>query len=512
MKKNPIILLTLLCLFAIILAVPAPGTSHAQNTGAPIILIRQHDILLLSEAGGEPTTALPDSTLQGSEFSPDGTRLAFTIWSPITNAAIEQSGGIAGGALPSDVWLFDFGTMQPSPIAVQQQGAAFFSESVADNALLRSAPTWSPDGTMVAWGEVHYPDFAPETNRIMVYDLETNITTELVNNLPISAGVPVPPVVKWGPGGIAVPYFSMDPTDASMSTNIQFYDMNGTLLSQVTFPDDNAHNYIDMFWAQTTDGQPRLAVYFGPNDLWEVVDPTAGTYATATTSPQMISASSPGSSLVLSFTRNPNAPDIWTSYTWTGLDATGAPLDLSAVFVQPQGVAIAPDGAALAFINSDGSVSLWRNGTATQIAPAGTANTFDTLLWGPVLWRGDVGTGATTTTPGATPEPQATAQPAVPPTVVPTGTGCLPAPRLIIGNEGEVLPGLPNILRSEPNRTPASQTLAEIPAGARFMVLDGPVCDLEGFNWWQVNYNGTVGWTPEGQATDYWLSPVPPGT
>lgn len=47
-----------------------------------------------------------------------------------------------------------------------------------------------------------------------------------------------------------------------------------------------------------------------------------------------------------------------------------------------------------------------------------------------------------------------------------------------------------------------------MPAGDVFTVLDGPVC-AEGFAWYQVEFIGIIGWTPEGDNEDYWLEPMP---
>ena len=85
--------------------------------------------------------------------------------------------------------------------------------------------------------------------------------------------------------------------------------------------------------------------------------------------------------------------------------------------------------------------------------------------------------------------------------------GALP-PRLTVGGQGQVTPGLPNALRSQPGLGWGSSVLGEIPAGGIFTVLAGPNC-ADGFNWWLVNYNGMVGWTGEGAAYGaYWLEPI----
>ncbi len=80
------------------------------------------------------------------------------------------------------------------------------------------------------------------------------------------------------------------------------------------------------------------------------------------------------------------------------------------------------------------------------------------------------------------------------------------SPRLQIGGQGQVTPGLPNSLRSQPYRGYDSVILGEIPAGGVFTVVGGPSCYDRSY-WWQVNYNGQIGWTPEGQGNVYWTQP-----
>lgn len=85
--------------------------------------------------------------------------------------------------------------------------------------------------------------------------------------------------------------------------------------------------------------------------------------------------------------------------------------------------------------------------------------------------------------------------------------GILP-PRLTIGGQGYVEgDGFPNNLRSEPGES--GNLIGEIPAGAQFSVVDGPQCGSN-ISFWQVNYNGTIGWTAEGQGTSYYLVPGVP--
>ncbi len=92
------------------------------------------------------------------------------------------------------------------------------------------------------------------------------------------------------------------------------------------------------------------------------------------------------------------------------------------------------------------------------------------------------------------------------PTITPTPVcGQALAPRLVVGEQAWVTPGMPNNLREQPGQS--GRYLGEIPPGGVFTVLEGPLCG-GGLYWWRVNYNGTIGWTPEADADDYWLEPL----
>jgi hypothetical protein len=105
--------------------------------------------------------------------------------------------------------------------------------------------------------------------------------------------------------------------------------------------------------------------------------------------------------------------------------------------------------------------------------------------------------------PTATSIPTRTPTPVLP---TPTPAGCSNlSSRLTIGQQGRVTPGLPNNVRAQPGES--SQYVGEIAPGTVFTVLEGPRC-ASGLAWWQIDYNGLIGWTPEGKGEDYWLEPV----
>ncbi|GAB4573299.1 MAG: hypothetical protein Kow0077_15260 [Anaerolineae bacterium] len=98
------------------------------------------------------------------------------------------------------------------------------------------------------------------------------------------------------------------------------------------------------------------------------------------------------------------------------------------------------------------------------------------------------------------------------PTATPVVIACTLPPRLQIGNAGRVAPGpLPNAMRSAPGTGNQSVVLGNIPGGTIFTVLNGPIC-ASGYNWWQVDAGGFIGWTAEGQDGEYWLDPLSCGS
>ncbi len=153
--------------------------------------------------------------------------------------------------------------------------------------------------------------------------------------------------------------------------------------------------------------------------------------------------------------------------------------------------------------------------------PVGTipAGTVFTVLDGPVCsynltwWQlkvdanGAVGWTAEGDSSGYWLEPLQPAQPtSIPAAACP---GNLPQ-RLTIGKAGRVVSATGNALNSQPaapSKDPNSKRLGTIPPKGVFTVVEGPTC-AGGYTWWKVNYNGTIGWTSEGDSQTYWLEPL----
>ncbi len=111
-----------------------------------------------------------------------------------------------------------------------------------------------------------------------------------------------------------------------------------------------------------------------------------------------------------------------------------------------------------------------------------------------------------------TPTSASTPTPTAFPTIVGSnGDICPGSPptRLQIGVTARVEPGgVSNRLRDNPGIS-AGQQIGQMPPESRFRVIGGPVCDAEQqLRWWQVDYNGVIGWTAEGVGEEYYIGPL----
>ncbi|NLX11375.1 MAG: SH3 domain-containing protein [Chloroflexi bacterium] len=453
----------------------SPDALHAQSGAAPLVLFMNGGLWTWNEGEAAPTPLVP-SNVSSPALSPDGQRIAYLAFSPITLEAIEATGGIGGGALPSDIVIVDIQTGRSAAIATQPEDASFFTEGREDSALMRSAPVWSPDGQQVAWTELHYPSLARDTNRLMVYDLAQGTQREVITNLPDQGGVPGPIPVAWGRSAFVLHSYEFNPADSTFSLSLLFYDTEGRLLSQAAFPDQTGPVLSETFWIDQ-NGQEFLALYYH-DGTFELLNPLTGQTQPLNGQPELYSSLAPDR-LALTFSRDP-AQSYFASFTWYAVYPDGATQIVASEQGYVNNVAISPAGNAVAYLAEDYQLIVWRDGTpAAYSFPE--VEWWNGLLWAPAAWRvGSVQPPESVSCPGA------------------------PQPRLMIGDTGRVLPGPPNNLRDQPG---SGTVIGQIASGDSFTVLDGPRCVNE-MNWWQVDANGTVGWTAEGDASAYWLEPL----
>lgn len=79
-------------------------------------------------------------------------------------------------------------------------------------------------------------------------------------------------------------------------------------------------------------------------------------------------------------------------------------------------------------------------------------------------------------------------------------------PRLVAGEWARII--YENEINFRPQPTVEIARLGFLSTGETVPILDGPVC-ADGFHWWQIEFDETIGWVAEGDAAsgEYWLEP-----
>ncbi|MCL4251044.1 MAG: SH3 domain-containing protein [Anaerolineae bacterium] len=460
------------------------GTGHAQDD-APVIIQSLNNLIAVNPNSGG-VIALTDFTAPaGASFaaiSPDARFIAYNIIPPNVVETLNRVGGVGGGALPSDIWMLEIATGSATPIATQPPDASFLVDGVPDKGIARALPTWSPDGDALAWSELSYPGGAEQ---LMVYDLASGESAVVVDSIPPSVGVPVPPDVRWGEPGILVRSTQFIDGGGFMQDQLLLYAPDGTPLTSLPIGTQSQFPlaYIWLYDVNT----PVIGVLF--NDLrWITIEPMSGSIQALDGTPELYGLRAGGASLRVRLVEWSQDAYTWGIYTPADQEIGR----FSQSVFNPDAFSISPDGSAVAVVPSmieagvlPDTLFIYRANGDIRGYPIGERGGYNIaqVVWGPTAWllyrAGDNGSE-------------------------PVACNAL-TPRLFVGGQGRVLPGDPNNLRSVPGITGRVQGI--IPGGAVFSVIGGPECG-DGFTWWLINYNGITGWTAEGDGIDYWVEPA----
>ena len=371
--------LAMVCLLALWIGVVGAGAQSAQDAEPIFLWVRgdlwQFDPLDINTPPFQITTL---GTISEPHLSPDDTRIAYKAASQVGLDAlnrVQTDGLIADFDLPADLFVLDITTGQTTQIAVQPENASLFVDGVADNAVIRSAPAWSPDGTRLAWAE--FPFGATQTH-IVIYDLASSavVSDTLDETLTITG---VPPRVVWGSGGIMLWL-----TGAGGENLFSFYDANGTNIARQFVP-PGEHAIEEAIWVEQ-GGESFPALLYSSGE-WAMFDELNAAPITTTLLPQRVARMLPDISYTLAFGRLDD-----TGFFWEGFDPM-TPEAASVAFPgAPSRVTLSPSGRAIAFLGFPefGSAAIYRD--VELIAIPGTGGDVDDLnvgaiLWGSTFWR-----------------------------------------------------------------------------------------------------------------------------
>lgn len=360
-------------LFWLLLLMMASNVTGAQTTSAPVLLLIN---------GADVWGAYPNGLAQLTfnrytsrpTLSPTGAQMAYPVIDDIGIRALRTTGGLVS-ELPSNIVLYDLTTRTATPIATQPEGATFNTGEPA-RAIVRSAPSWSPDGAALAWTE----DAAPAATRsLMVYTLGSAAPQTLVADLPLQAGFRQTLPVRWGDAGIALHSVTAatDPAaTAPMVDAFLFYSPQGDLLAWTPVTPAQGEYIYDFQWIDDR-GTDKLGIIYSTG-RWDVIDPADGSLAPLNGSPELYSLTAPdGLSVVFGVAAMPGG----AVFTWR---AGATPLPYTGPF---EWLGISPEGDAVAYADQ-GVAYIWRDGTSEPIWGTNNWNSVASdVIWGPTGWR-----------------------------------------------------------------------------------------------------------------------------
>lgn len=450
------------------------GAVLAQDD-APLLFVTDGDLYAwtLDNAANQLTSTLE---IEDAAVSPQQTNLVLlSAQAQIAVDATANGMGIGGGALPSDIWLYNRETGSLQQLSFQPQGASFFVEGKADLAEVAGSIVWSEDGRYFAWSELTYQDNInpDETHRVVIYDLSTGQATTFDPNLPPQYGVTMPVELFWRENHLVV--VSREYRNQAEQMTLRVFNPEGIEERAIELPSEDTRWSMANF-TLTDNGQPYWGTFYTDGMLL-LANLDTGAVITEFRLPQRVSLG--GSEVVLQAVADGGMAGF-------ALQGPSGWVDLPA-HTQLDTLAFSPDGRSAAVFNYD-EADTWLNvfGAGEQRLGAtpltGDRHSFTAVQWGVSEWRLDT--------------------PSVPPTYEMNLCGGVTS-QLAEGDLAIVLPGSANNLRSQP--TTSGALLGAIPAGGGAFVTGAAVC--AGDIWWvPVDYNGLTGWTAESQAGTYYLA------
>lgn len=375
----------------------------------------------------------------------------------------------------ADLYLLDLQTGENRLIAGQEEGAALRASNLNRNHPVAGGHSaiWSPDSSQLVYA-IQRPECFPNASfcsKIMIYDVESDTSRAIVDEQFIATPR------LWTSSGIVI---------HNQPGSFSIYTPEGSESNRVYYNSDFAPRYL-IEYEQGIYAVGNVLGFPNPDkDVWYLLNLETGTYFKADALISVISASTPDTSLILVDYSNDTRPATIYSATqeFVARPPSGPPFATNYI--------LSPDGTEYSYdlVGANGGDAVIGDlNDETVVVRDGQI-----VAWGARQYTLFNRNGVSLS-------------PSNDPYTI-NACGALPAVGLIPGNQGQVLPGSPNRLRSTPYLD--AEVIGNIPGGETFLVADGQqnVC-IDGIRWAQVTYSGNTGWTAEGFDGASFVESVP---
>lgn len=372
-------------------------TASAQGVEVPLVFVLEGDLYRWYE--GDTTFYQLSNWRFNDEasVSPDGSKVAYHSYARVTVEAINRTGGFGGGKGPGNIWVIDTATGDGTRLIDQPADAAFLTDNGQDNAIVRSRPFWSPDGTKVGWTELKYPsgDAFPS---LWVYDFTTS-TAQKLTDLPIHVSVNGLYDGFWTKSGIVLDAVMWNVETGEMDYLYLVYSETGELLNEITLENTDQRRPASITMDSYTtvlpvevEGRDYLLTHYqypaGHERDWVI-------YSVLPGDTQLL----PGISVLRGYSALDPDDSVSIAVDGAGgyhlFDKHGQQLVTPALEgdVTILKAAISADGEAVAYYTSDNNqtatktLEVWRDGELTRLPPIETGVYLEEMLWSPIVWR-----------------------------------------------------------------------------------------------------------------------------
>jgi hypothetical protein len=312
------------------------------------------------------------------------------VYQQIPAAYAKQSASDEDRPVPLDIYLTDLTTAQTSAIATQPKDVSFSGTQA--RYVLRSEPTWSPDGKLLAWTELTTGQSAgtnsdSQAETLVIYDVAAKVAQFLIPKLPTRRIVGQNRAlseVALGPDNlIAVKIHISQDMDSNWQDALYFFDGTGKQLGTVEKLETHEPNYeySQMIWLSGME-KPYLSCVACTTRI----DPFSGSVDALGGTPELYSPLAPDK---LSLYFGGDSGDE-ANVTWIiALNGVQVSKFDSVRIANLRDVAIAADGMQVAsanYVGQGSTAGVFIYQTASQRTKKITLNVIG-LGWGPMAWR-----------------------------------------------------------------------------------------------------------------------------